>query len=89
VRTGWCTRDFSLFELIGAKREVLYNSSLYGETKPKPSDPLPHYLALGIERPRSVDASDLMIVVFSSQRPPEDVGQTPDRCGDFGYFSML
>jgi hypothetical protein len=81
----WHTSDFSLFEILDPRPlPILRHSQLCGGWR-DPSGELPRYIAMGLTHPRP-DEDNLLLRVFRTERPPEDVGTFDGLCGEYGYF---
>jgi hypothetical protein len=81
----WHTSDFSLFEILDPRPlPILRHNQLCGQWK-DPNSRLPRYIAVGLTQPRP-DEDDLLVLVFDTARPPDDVANSDGLCGEFGYF---
>jgi hypothetical protein len=80
------TRRFSLFEFIDPKPQTILRGNTLCGHKSNGEVPLPRYLAAGLS-PEPDDHDYLSLVVFVSERPPEDATQPGNGfCASYGYF---
>jgi hypothetical protein len=80
-------RQFSLFEFVDPKPQALsHGAQLCRSWKDDHDDALPRYLAAGLSHEPEKRSDFLLIVVFRSERPPEDAAQENGLCGELLYF---
>jgi hypothetical protein len=75
-------RQFSLFKFVDPKPQALLHGAHLCSPWKGPDETLSRYLAAGLSRESERRSDFLLIVVFKSERPPEDAAQQEGFCGD-------